>query len=153
KPGFSIVYVLDRSGSMGRDRKLNHAIDSLRSSLRQLASDVRFQIVAYDSRADVLRIGHSTDLVFASPANIEDAQEQLQALNGEGSSRHLEGLRTGLSMQPDLLILITDADDLTAKEVQQVKKWNARGTSIHAVLVGSSGESAASLQELAGPRH
>jgi hypothetical protein len=149
RAGLSIVYVLDRSGSMGRDRKLALAIRVLKASLRQLGPDVLFQIVTYDSRARAMRLGRGLDPAPATSANIATAEGQLDDLAGEGSSRHVEGLRAGLELRPDVLILLTDADELAAQDVKQVKKWNARGTAIHAVLLGAAGGE--SLRELAGP--
>jgi hypothetical protein len=149
RAGLSIVYVLDRSGSMGRDRKLALAVGVLKASLRQLGPDVLFQIVTYDSRARPLRLGRGLEPAPATPENIASAEEQLDDLAGEGSSRHVEGLRAGLELRPDVLILLTDADELTVQDVKQVKKWNARGTAIHAVLLGAAGGE--SLCELAGP--
>lgn len=152
KAGLSIVYVLDCSGSMGRDRKLAHGVAVLKASLQQLGPDVRFQIVVYDSRASIFQIGRSMELVAASQANIVDAVGHLDDLTGEGSSRHAEGLRMGLGLHPDVLILVTDADELSTQDVKLIKKWNQKGTTIHAVLIGSPvGEDATALREVTGP--
>jgi hypothetical protein len=150
--GASIVYVLDRSGSMGRDRKLARAVALVKASLQQLGVEVRFQIVTYDSQATIARIDGSLEPVVANPANIAAANRQLDDLVGEGSSRHFEGLRAGLGLHPDVLILITDADELSPNEVQVLGKWNAKRTRIHAVLLGEArSDGPSSLRELAGP--
>jgi len=151
KAGMSIVYVLDRSGSMGRERKLFHAAAMLKESLGQLGPDILFQIVLYDSQAVIARIGGSCDLAPASPQNIREAQTQLSDLIGEGSSRHFEGLQVGLGLHPDLLLLLTDADELGLNEVKRLKLFNNKGTIIHAVLLGSADASMrSSLRDLAG---
>ena len=150
RPGSSIVYVLDRSGSMAKERKLEYAIAVLKASLLQLGPDVLFQIVTYDSRASNLRLSGNLELVSANSANIQEAQMLLDELRGEGSSRHDEGLRVGLALHPDVLILLTDADDLSSKEVQRIKHWNLKGTSIHAVLLGESIKSHSPLRQLTG---
>lgn len=151
-PGASVVYVLDRSGSMGRDGKLAHAVAILETSLRQLDAGVRFQIVTYDGRAATLRIGGSGELAGATPDNLRHAGELLDELTGEGSSRHVEGLRAGLALRPDLLILLTDADELSSKDVQEVRRRNTKGTLIHVVLIGASYSEQSTLKDLAGPQ-
>ena len=151
RAGLSIVYVLDRSGSMGPGKKLAHAVAILKASLQKLGPEVRFQIVTYDSQATVFRLAGNLELVLASKQNILDAENMLDELVAEGSSRHAEGLRAGLGLHPDLLILLTDAGDLSADDAKQIKQWNFKKTTIHAVLIGSAAnENVESLRNLAG---
>lgn len=153
KAGQSVVYVLDCSGSMGQQRKLGHAIAVLKESLKNLDPGARFQMVTYDSRATVLRLSEGLALSPANPANIRQAECRLGEVTGEGSSRHAEGLRAGLAFHPSMLILITDADELSPKDAQALKKWNTTGTIIHAVVIGSpESASVTSLRELTGER-
>ncbi len=150
-PGPSIVYVLDRSGSMAQDRKLAHAVGTLKASLANLGPENRFQVVTYDSRATPLRLAGNLILAPASVKNVADAASLLDGLVAEGSSRHVEGLRTGLELQPDFLILLTDAGDLSSADVRRIKKLNRKGTSIHVFLIGAgANDDIASMRELAG---
>jgi hypothetical protein len=137
---------------MGQAKKLTHAVGLLKSSLRQLGPGVRFQIVTYDSQAVVARLAGAVDLVLASASTIAQAETILDDLSGEGSSRHAEGLKAGLGLHPDLLILLSDAGDLSAADVKHIKQWNQKGTVIHAVLLGpAEGTNVALLSELTGP--
>ena len=45
--------------------------------------------------------------------------DQLQA---EGRSNHVAGVRDGLWLHPDLIIVLTDADDLDEHEVGEIAK-------------------------------
>jgi hypothetical protein len=151
RPGSSIVYVLDRSGSMAQDKKLPYAVALLKASLAQLGPEVRFQIVAYDSQAMPFRLAGNLALAPASVKNISDAGNLLDGLVAEGSSRHVDGLQAGLALQPDFLILLTDAGNLSSTDVKRIKQWNRKGTSIHAFLIGvGAGADVSSLREFAG---
>ncbi len=150
--GTSIVYVIDQSASMARGGKLKNAIAMLKASLRQLGPEVRFQIVTYDSVAMIARIGGSSQLVEAGDANIVQAESLLDAVVGEGSSRHADGLIAGLGLHPSVLILLTDADELSPAQIARIKLWNRHGTAIHAVILGDGKPSrSSSLRELTGP--
>ncbi len=149
--GFSIVYVLDRSGSMGQGKKLVHAVNILKESLHQLGPQVSFQIVTYDKQATVSRLHNKLELAPAEPATIAEAGRLLDGLVAEGSSRHVEGLRAALSLHPNVVILLSDAGDLTAQDVKQIRQWNYSRAAIHAVLIGATDyEGVVSLRELTG---
>ena len=154
KPGGrAVVYVIDHSASMGRDGKLARAIECVRLSLRELAPDVQFGIVVYHSTAEVLPISGAGDLVAASAANIAAAEVLLRQIAAEGSSRHLEGLRKGLYLQPDELFLLTDADDLSADQIRIVSEFNHNRTAIHPVLFGTYRGGASPFDALAHRNH
>lgn len=117
KPGKSIVYVIDRSSSMGVDGYLRQATDAIKASLAHIGLDVRFQIVAYNGGACQL----GSELWAANPANSAKATHWLDDLVAEGSSHHRSGILEALRMQPDAIFLLTDADDLDEKEVRAIR--------------------------------
>jgi hypothetical protein len=127
-----VVYVLDRSMSMGVDRKLDFARRELIESLRQLHSGCRFQVVDYNDHADLLVLDGRMDLLPAEPAWIERAALALGKLQPSGTTNHLLALRRGLILRPDVLYLLTDADNLSPAEVQQITTIN-HGTVIHTI--------------------
>lgn len=51
----NIAVVVDRSGSMGHEQKMDHAKSALRTIINQLSSDDIFSLVIYDNAVDVLR--------------------------------------------------------------------------------------------------
>lgn len=116
-PGKTIVYILDRSASMGPDDLLGRAIASLTASLSQLGSDGRFQIVAYNGGVNLF----VRQPVEATPANIVRAGEWLKELTAEGRSDHRAGFREALACRPDAMFLLTDADDLEESDVRSIR--------------------------------
>jgi von Willebrand factor type A domain len=113
KPGQSIVYVLDCSGSMGEYGKLAAARDALIATLRRQPADVRFQVIAYNGRARSLLLG---GCVTASVANVTAAEEKLAELDATGRSNHAEAVRLAASLHPDVIVLLTDADELSSAQ-------------------------------------
>ncbi|MBN9121918.1 MAG: VWA domain-containing protein [Planctomycetes bacterium] len=111
KANQTVVYVVDCSGSMGASGKLDAARAALVSTLKQQPTSVRFQIVAYAGTAVPLLTGNGAALP-ANEASVRAAAEQLAKLEARGRSNHLEAVRTALAFRPDVVLLLTDADDL-----------------------------------------
>lgn len=128
----SVVYVLDRSVSMGEYRKLDFARQELIASLRRLPPTVRFQVIDYNDHTDVLVFDGRTDLVPAEPANVVKAVSFLQRLEAAGNTNHAAALRQGLILHPDVLYFLTDADDLRPEEINALTQRN-RSTVIHTI--------------------
>lgn len=128
----SVVYVLDRSVSMGMDDKLDIACRELLAGLRRLPPSACFQIVAYNSFAEPLVIDGRIDLLPAEPAIIEQAALQVRQLSASGDSDHVRALCRALALHPDVLYFVTDADALTLEQVALISSRNA-GTIIHAI--------------------
>lgn len=125
-----IMYVLDASSSMGRDGLWERASRELVKSLDQLPADVAFQIIVYHSKPRTLLTAPPGWLTWdgLTPAKV------LQALNNlmpEGRTEHAPALSKALSMRPDVLFFLTDADDLTYPLLAQVDGWNRGKTVIH----------------------
>lgn len=131
-PATSVVYVLDRSVSMGIDRKLDRARRELIARLRRLPPTVRFQVIEYNEYANTLIVDGRGDLLPAEPAIIEKAIAILQMLDAGGKTNHLAALRRGLDLHPDVLYFLTDADDLRAEEIAAVTHRN-QGSVIHTI--------------------
>lgn len=133
KTALSIVYILDRSSSMGTEGRLARACDSIRASLDQLNSDSRFQIVAYNGGA----VSFSTQFVEATPANRERASRWLDGLIAEGRSEHRLGFREALWLHPNAMFLLTDADDFDEKEVKAIRNLMREPIHLSVALFGS----------------
>jgi hypothetical protein len=134
RPGTSIVYVLDHSSSMTSDGMLRKACDSIRASLGQLPTDCRFQIVAYNGGVDRL----DSRLLLATIDNRERAERWLDTLVAEGSSDHRAGVREALSLHPDTIFVLTDADDLDEKEVRAIRVLLRERVCLTAAVFGGS---------------
>jgi hypothetical protein len=98
---------------MGAAGKLDRARAALRATLRQQPATVRFQVIAYAGTATPLLVTNGTALP-ASAANVRTAVEKLAPLEARGRSNHLDAIRAALAFRPDVIVLLTDADDLGA---------------------------------------
>jgi Mg-chelatase subunit ChlD len=110
KGGQTVVYVLDCSGSMGEFGKLEKAVAALKSTLRRQPESVRFQVIAYSTAARSLVPGRC---VPATSDHITAIETGLARLAPAGRSNHIEGVRAGAALQPDVIVLLTDTDNLT----------------------------------------
>ncbi|HTU88958.1 MAG TPA: hypothetical protein VMF69_02575 [Gemmataceae bacterium] len=128
----SVVYVLDRSVSMGIDRKLDFARGELIASLRQLPPAVRFQVIDYNDFAESLIVDGRKDLLPAEPAIVDKAVSFLQSLEAAGASRHFAALCLAVDLHADVIFFLTDADDLTPEVISAITQRN-RGSVIHTI--------------------
>jgi hypothetical protein len=129
----SVVYVVDRSASMGLNGAWARACREVRASLSRLPAGTRFQVIPYNRQAEPLVLQGSLDLAASGPAAPDEVTRALDALHPGGSTDHARALRRGLAFRPDFLFLLTDADDLGEKEVASVTTFNQRRTAIHTV--------------------
>jgi hypothetical protein len=117
--GKTVVYVLDCSGSMGAAGKFDAARAALVSTLKLQPATVRFQIIVYAGSASPLLTTNGTALP-ATDVNVHAAAEKLTALEARGRSNHLDAVRTALDFRPDIIVLLSDADDLSAAALKPV---------------------------------
>jgi Mg-chelatase subunit ChlD len=114
-----VVYVLDCSGSMGAGGKFDAARAALISTLKQQPTSVRFQVIVYAGTAAPL-LASSGNALPATDANVRAATEKLAALDARGKSNHLEAVRAALAFRPDVILLLTDADDLNVAALRSI---------------------------------
>jgi hypothetical protein len=128
-----VVFVLDRSLSMGIEDALGTARKELLASLAHLSPGTRFQVISYNLGAEPLCVHGSRDLLPADAATVEETTRLLVALQASGGTNHVRALQRGLSFRPDDLFLVTDAGDLSTADVEAVRRFNQGRTHIHAI--------------------
>lgn len=117
----TVVYVLDCSGSMGAAGKFDAARAALVSTLKAQPPGVRFAVIVYTGTASPLLAGTGTAHP-ATAANIRLATDALAKLEPRGASNHLGAVRAALAFRPDVVLMLTDADDLNASALKSVAK-------------------------------
>jgi hypothetical protein len=153
--GRAIVYVIDRSASMGLNGALAAAQQELRASLERLPPTARFQVIAYNRSAEPLHVGGRADLLPATPENKARAAALVAALRAEGGTEHLPALRRALTLRPDVIYFLTDADDLRPEQVLAITQLNQGRAVIHALELhrDDRGRRGAALPVLAQHNH
>lgn len=126
----SVVYVLDRSVSMGMDHKLDFARRELIAGLRRLPASMRFQVIDYNDSAESLVVDGNRDLLLADPATVDKAVAFLLKLDAAGNTNHLAALRRAVDFHADAIYFLTDADDLKPQEIALITQRN-RQSVIH----------------------
>jgi hypothetical protein len=133
----SVVYVIDRSLSMGWSGALDVARRELVDSLNTLPGDVRFQVILYNSTAEPLRIAGQSDLLTATEGNRLAVADRVQDILAEGSTDHVRALRAALLLKAEAIYFVTDADELTLDNVRTITRLNGGRSTIHAVELHS----------------
>ena len=109
--GFSrdIIFVLDKSGSMGGD-KMDQLKQAFLEILDQLPEDDRFGIIMFDDKIELFR----SELRVANETNKQHAKEYLNAQTADGSTNLYDGLEKGLEMlapseaRAPIIVMLTD---------------------------------------------
>jgi von Willebrand factor type A domain len=146
----SVVFVLDRSVSMGPSGALARARRDLVTCLDALPETTTFQVIAYNRAAEPMKLAGRTDLVPARKVNLEEAVRQVRELLPSGGTDHARALRRALLLRPGAIVFLTDADDLHRQDVSELTRLNARKARIHVVeLNGYRGPGINLLRQLA----
>jgi hypothetical protein len=132
-----IVYVIDRSGSMGRNSLLGLAVRELLASLDHLPGTAQFQVVVYHKDAELLLPGPG-ELLAASAENKARVARALETLAAEGGTAHLPAVRLALTLGPQVIYLLTDADDLSHAERCEITRLNRGRVVIHTIELNTA---------------
>lgn len=132
--GKSVVYILDRSTSMGLTREtFDAARAAMLASVQALPDDGRFQVIAYNGQA--VRLLPGRELLKKVAESEGQLIAALQDLKPEGDSHHDVALRAALALGGDYLVFITDADDEELKSLRPILKGHAKTVSVSIVRV------------------
>ena len=131
--GSSVVYVLDRSMSMGVHDGLRQARAELLTSLSRLPPTTLFQVIPYNQIAEPLSVHNYGGMLTADAETLAEVAKALAALRATGRTNHIQALLCGLKFRPDVIFFVTDADELTAKEVDALSLYNGGRCSIHVI--------------------
>jgi hypothetical protein len=134
----SVVYVIDRSSSMGGStRALIRAKEELAASLQQLPSDTQFQVVAYNHNEPHCLVGPDR-LLTAQPETVAAFVRPLSDLLPSGQTNHVAALWCALLLlKPETIFWVTDGDDFGPTELNAVLKANRVQTAIHVIEMAS----------------
>lgn len=130
--GLVVVYLIDRSCSMGLNNALARARQELAVSLRHLPEKAHFQVLVYNQHVQPL-VGRVDELLPARPETIAAVLAEMDRLEPSGGTRHEEPLKTALRLRPHVLYFLTDADDLTERDRLAVMQANFAHCPIHAI--------------------
>jgi hypothetical protein len=135
-PGKRVVYLIDRSISMGLNGALPLAKHELMASLRRLPADARFQLLVYNRFAEPLVANGAHGLLSPSADVLERIAALLEPLRAEGGTNHLVALQRALQLQPEVIYLVTDGDDLSAEQIRTVAALNRSRAVINTIEIG-----------------
>lgn len=127
-----VVYLLDASISMSQWGSFGRARDEVIASLRGLPAEASFQVIAYARRAAPL-LGQPPQLWPATADHIEEAVAALCELAPAGQTDHVQAVRAALSYRPDVLFVLTDADDLGPAAARELSWLRTEAAVVHVV--------------------
>jgi hypothetical protein len=141
--GTNFVYVIDCSGSMGDFDALEFAKAELLASLQALTPKQKFQVIFYSERAASMNLpGSGTQMVAGTDVNRNKAKQQIKKARPMQGTRHMPALLAALRYEPDVIFLLTDAQDvyLQRNELEKIKRMNRSNARIHCIEFGKGKE-------------
>jgi hypothetical protein len=124
RPGQVVIFVIDRSASMGLTGSFDAARRWVLDRLDRLTPDIYFQVIAYNRQPVVCPLGGQTYPVPATEENRRAAATWLAGLEAEGGSNHLAALRQALVRGANVIDLLTDGEDLRPEWLRDVSLLN-----------------------------
>jgi hypothetical protein len=132
----SFAYVIDRSASMTNRGSIDMAKAELLSSLGQLPPDTRFGVVFYNESPKTFADPEGREtLMPANSSNKARLATRLAELRADGGTDHVDALRAGLALKPEVIFFLTDADQMNDREAEMLAQ-EAKGIRIQAVEFG-----------------
>ncbi len=136
----TVVYVIDRSLSMGLSDALPLAKRELLAGLDVLPADAHFAVILYNRQAEPLTPDGQTGLLPATDVNRATVARLVEDVHAEGGTDHLAALRCAVELGPDVIFFVTDADEMTAEQVRSVARLNRGRAVIHAIELNNESD-------------
>ncbi|MES2461119.1 MAG: VIT and VWA domain-containing protein, partial [Armatimonadota bacterium] len=92
-----VVFVMDRSGSMQDNNKIEQARGALRFALAKLRPQDRFNVVTFSDRVEKF----SPQLIDATPANLKRARSFVDDIVADGGTNIGQALKDGIDQFPE----------------------------------------------------
>ena len=127
----SVVFLVDRSLSMGLCDGLDAAKAELRACLERLPATTRVQVLFYNRTVESVQTSDA-DRLLANDEQTRQAVERFaKRMPAEGGTDHVMALRVALALRCDVIVLFTDAEELTPNEVRTLTHLNKGRSAIH----------------------
>jgi hypothetical protein len=145
--GSSFVYVFDRSLSM-QGPALVAAKRELLGSLSHLKPVQQFQIIFYNEKPKIMPPG---PLLFADDNGRRQAESFIGSITAAGGTDHVQALELAIRLQPDVIFLLTDADEppLPARDLNTIHQKNTAVINVIEFKTASDTAKRSSLRQLA----
>lgn len=134
--GRKFVFVIDRSRSMGGDglNVIQAASSELANTIATLEDFHQFQIIAYHHENVFIE---KRGLLDAVPGNKERVRDFIQNLAAFGGTEHESAIATAISLNPDVVVLLSDGGlpELNQSQLRRIRQ-SAGNTRIHCLEFG-----------------
>jgi len=130
----SVVFVLDRSGSMG-GLSIEEARKALRLCLRQLREGDRFSIIAFDDREEVFK----NEPVPFTQKTLEQADTWIASIDARGGTELLQPMKHAVEQVGDgVVVLLTDGQVGNEDEILAAVMAARKKSRIYAFGIGTN---------------
>ena len=147
--GTRFAYIVDRSGSMGRDRRMETALDELISSIGRLPDYAFYYVILYSSDTETPKFQRGW--MRALPARIGQLDRWSRGVIAAGGTFPYPAFEKvfGLPVRPDVIFFLTDGE-IPPGSAELVRTLNRKGEPvvINTIAFGDS-SSQGELQEIA----
>jgi von Willebrand factor type A domain len=117
----TVVFAIDRSGSMATGKALDVAKRELLASIGRLSSDSEFGVVFYNLETRVLPDSRGKrGLMKPTAGNKADVTKRIQEAEAQGGTDHMVALRAALALKPEAILFLTDGDWMTNGDVDEI---------------------------------
>jgi Ca-activated chloride channel homolog len=132
--GNEIVFVLDRSGSMGGS-SMPEARTALRLCLRQLREGDRFNILAFDDTIEAF----APQLLPFTQATLQRADAWLQGVDARGGTELLEPMLEAAKLAPSgVIVVLTDGEVANEDEILAAFVAAQRSARVYSFGIGTN---------------
>ena len=114
----------------------------LMASLQNLDASQEFQVIFYNTRPrSMSEFDPSGRIYTATSIHRTLARQFIATVQPDGGTNHMPALRMALSLEPDAIFFLTDADEaMSAADLDEVARLNRGRSKIYSIEFGKGNE-------------